>query len=155
MSKKIPTMIAVLRIFHDVQEYNYNTWSWLARKTMLLRLKTRFNIEISMSGLKYHLTMLNNFGFIESFPQRRNRKSNGTLYGMSVGRRITLKGLRYLKEIGIKTALFLWNHLTGKKRVPRGKGRNSYQKKTEYASIMPDVPEIVKKFIPPILKTFS
>jgi len=154
MSKKVPTMIAVLRIFHDIQKHYHNTYSWMSRKTIQSILKKRFNINITLSGVKWHLKRLNELGFIESFPQKRGKLANGTIYGRSTNRMIVLKGLIYLKDIGIKIAMFLWDHLTGENRVPRGKGRNNYQEKIQYPGIMPDVPEVVKKFMKPILKSF-
>lgn len=154
MSKTVPTMIAILRIFHDIQNHYHNTYSWMSRKTIQNILKKRFNIHITLSGVKWHLKRLNELGFIESFPQTRGRLANGTVVGRSTNRMVLLKGLIYLKDIGIKIAVFIWDHLTGNKRVPRGKGRNSFHSKTKYPGIVPDGPEVIQKLLPPILKSF-
>jgi hypothetical protein len=120
-----------------------------------LQLFTIHRIKISISGIKWQLKSLENFGFMKYFKNNCGRRADGTIYRRPSNRMLTVKGLLWLKAHGLKIAGWLWDHVTKQIKLPRGKGQSDYDKKRLVSRGGIVAPGGVRKLISSIGKSFN
>jgi len=104
----------ILLTIYSIVEYSKKTFCHPRRNTLIVFLDDWHNRPITLSDLDYHIGILKINGLIKSY-RNYGRRDDGTVYGKASNRQVTGKGLRYLKETGVKVAKYLWVWLRGKK----------------------------------------
>lgn len=155
MRKQHQTTLALLRTFYQCQIHNKNSYSWMSIQTLGKNLKAGYEISLSYEGVKWQLAKLKDQGLLVTFPTKYRRSADGTIYAITPNRSITLPGLKWLRKAGIYVFTWLWNHLTGTQKLPRGKGRAGGSEPPQGEPPQDQIPEGVRKLIPSIGKSFS
>jgi len=155
MRKQHQTTLALLSIFYQCQIHNKNTFSWMSIETVMKRLLKGWSINIGYAAVRWQIQKLGEQGLLVTFPAKYRRAPDGTIYAITPNRSVTLPGLKWLKWAGRHIFSWLWNHLTGVEKLPRGKGRTNYEPPTMNEQTPDQTPEKVLKLIPSIGKSFG
>lgn len=155
MEIRISTRAALMLCFYNKQIYHKNTYSWMAIAFIRNQLRQFYNINITVSGLRWQLTELKRLGFMTFYKNNCGRRADGTIYRRPSNRMLTVKGLLWLKAHGLKIASWLWDHVTRKVKLPRGKAQGEYDKKLLASRGAPNTPNGFRKLVSSIGKSFS
>lgn len=155
MRKQHQTTYALLRTFYQCQIHNKNSYSWMSIETIRNRLKDGYGISVSYEAVRWQLAKLKAQGLLITFPTKYRRCSNGTIYAITPNRSLTLPGLKWLRKAGLYIYTWLWNHLTGDEKLPRGKGRYANGGPSPDKGGPDQTPEEIRKLIPSIGKSFA
>ncbi len=152
MRKEIQTTLGLLNIFYGNQTHFGKSYSWMSIRTIQGYLKKRYGIQISYRAVVWQLSKLKSQGLLFTFPAKYRRQPDGTIYAITPNRSLTLPGLKWLKRAGIFIQSWLWNHLTGDDKLPRGKGRGDGDKPPRSERPTFSITEGIRKLIHPIGK---
>ena len=155
MSLQISTRSALMLCFYNKQVFHGNSFSWMSLIFIQLQLLAIHGIGISISGIKWQLAKLEQLGFMKYFKNNCGRRSDGTIYRRPSNRMVTVKGLLWLKAHGLKIAGWLWDHVTRKNKLPRGKGQSDYNERLLAAREASTTVNGVRKLISKVGKSFS
>ena len=97
----------VILTIYSLIIYFKKTYCFPRRDTILHFLAYWHKRFIGLSDLDYHLGILKKDGLITS-NRNYGRRDDGTVYGKASNRQIPLDGLKYLKEMGVNVAKYLW-----------------------------------------------
>jgi len=145
---------AVLLVLFNIQVYSKKTYSWMSRLEIQRRLLKFHNTRISLSAIDYHLDNLSKNSFMKYFRKKCGRNPDGTIYRRPSNRSITPKGMLWLKKKGILIAQWLYDHLIGKCRIPRGKGPDANNNNNHIGERTAGPPGAFNKLFKSIGRTF-
>lgn len=155
VAEKIPTKTALMLILYSMQKYNKKTYSWMSLLYISKQLYKKYDINITISAIKWQLKTLSDKGLTRYFKNNCGRRKNGTIFRRPSNRLLTIPGLVWMEKQGLKIVAWLWDHLTHRKKLPRGNGPNGLRPKPTRETKDADLPEEVLKLIPDIGKSFT
>jgi len=142
-------------IFYKKQVYHKRSYSWMSLGFIQKQLAEFHSIKISVSAIKWQLESLKARGLMKYYRNRCGRRADGTVYRKPSNRSVTVQGLLWLKAGGLELVGWLWDHVTRKSKLPRGKGVGDYEKKQLAARTGDHPSNGVRKLISSIGKSFS
>lgn len=108
------TTICIMRIHYDLQVRNLKTYSWPTRAKVQKLLRKFYSIKITLSAIDNQYQKLKAVRFMIGHKQPRP-KADGTWYMKPTNWQFTLNGLKFIKKVTGRIAVYLWEW--GKKTV--------------------------------------
>ena len=124
-------------------------------ETLMKRLLKGSGINIGYAAVRWQIQKLVEQGLLVTFPAKFRHNPDGTIYAITPNRSVTLPGLKWLRNAGLYIFSWLWKHLTGEEKLPKGKGRASYEHPPQGEQPPDQTPEEVLKLLPEIGKSFT
>lgn len=151
----IPTRNSMLLLLYKKQLHHQKSYSWMSQDYIQKQLHKFYGINITISGIKWQLANIERLGLVQYFKNKCGRRADGTIYRRPSNRMITVQGLLYLKATGLKLSTWLWDHVTRKVKLPRGKGITDYEKKHPPGRAELEAPNGVLKLLSKVGKSFT
>jgi len=129
MRKTVNTTDALISVFRSTQNYFGRPYSYLSIETMRKRLKSLHRIDITYAGVRKQLVKLKTLGLLKTFPMRFERNADGTIYAIPPNRSLTVGGFRRAMALGAPVLKSLWDHVRGKKKMPRVTAKDIAQRR--------------------------
>ena len=155
MESHAQSTLAVMLCLYNKQVYHENSYSWMSLEYIQKQLAEFHNKKLSIPGIKYQLAKIQRLGFMRFYKNNCGRRSDGTIYRRPSNRMFLVKGLKFFSECGVQVVGWLWDVVTGKVKLPRGKGQSAYNKKLLAVRDVPGTVNGVRKLISSIGKSFD
>ena len=155
MENDVNTTHLVMLVFMNKQEYHQKSYSFMSLGFIQQQLADFHNKRISISAIKYHLAVIKQKGYMKFYKNKCGRRSDGTVYRKPSSRMFFVKGLQYFARCQTEVSDWLWDVVTQRVKLPRGKGLGYYEKKQLADQEAPDPPKGILKLISKIGKSVS
>ena len=142
-------------VFYNKQVFHESSYTFMSLEYIREQLRNFHNINLTISGLKYQLAKIKRLKLMKFYKNNCGRRSDGTIYRRPSNRMFLIKGLRYFAQAQTAVVDWLWEVVTGKLKLARGKGLGYYEKKQLADQEAPAVVNGVRKLISSIGKSFD
>lgn len=155
MQSDVQTTHAIMLVFYNKQVYHEKSYSFMSLGFIQEQLAQFHNKRISISAIKYHLAKIKRKKLMLFYKNPCGRRSDGTIYRRPSNRMFSVRGLKLMAAYGLEIVSWLWDVVTGKVKLPRGKGQGYYEKQRLAAREAPKPVNGIRKLISSIGKSFD